>query len=43
MLKVKEGLADKWGFNLLKTNALLHGAGRVFHAIYARRILAKDA
>ena len=41
-VKVKEGLADKWGLNLLKTNILLHGAGRVFHAVDARRILARS-
>ncbi len=42
-VKVKEGLVDKWGINLGKTNILLHGSGRVFYLVDSRRMLAKQS
>jgi len=41
-VKVREGLVDRWGINLNKTNILLHGAGRSFYLVNPRRIMARQ-
>ena len=40
-VKVKEGAATRWGYDLGKVNILLHDAGRVFYMVNPRRLMAK--
>jgi Flavin reductase like domain. len=40
-VKVRPGIADEWGFDFGKVNIPLHGAGRVFHRVEARKLFAR--
>ncbi len=39
--KVKEGVANEWGFIIERVSPLLHGAGKAFFKVDSRRIFAK--